>query len=90
LEFFFKAKFVERACDFMLGKKSPLCRPGESRPDLGGPYTHPELGNVIKLICSLITDDKLLSKYPMTVIEKEMILHQDLLKTMLGSASAGK
>ena len=90
LEFFFKAKFIEKASDFMLGKKSPLCRTDESRHDLGGPYSHPELGNVIKLICSLITDDELLTKYPMTTIEKEMILHNDLLKTMLGSASAGK
>ena len=74
----------------MLVKKSPLCRAGESRPDLGGPYTHPELGNVIKLMTAMITDQELLDKYPMADIEKEMILHQDLLKTMLGSVSAGK
>lgn len=90
LEFFFKAKYVEKACDFMLGKKSPLCRPGERRTDLGGPYTHPELGNVIKLMCAMITDDELLAQHPMQDIEKEMILHQDLLKTLLGSVSAGK
>jgi len=59
IEFFFKAKFIEKACDFMLGKKSPLCRPGESRPDLGGPYTHPELGFGFLLLTSLIAGREL-------------------------------
>jgi hypothetical protein len=61
LEFFFKAKFVEKACDFMLGKKSPLCRPNESRPEIGGPYAHPDLSSVIKLMIAMITDEELLA-----------------------------
>jgi len=90
LEFFMKVKFVEKACDFVLGKKSPLCRANESRPDLGGTYAHPDFSNVIKLMTALITDEALLVKYPMTEVEKEMILHQDLLKTMLGSSTGSK
>jgi len=85
-----KVKFVERACDFVLGKKSPLCRSNESRPDLGGTYAHPDFSSVIKLMTALITDEALLEKYPMTEVEKQMILHQDLLKTMLGSATGSK
>jgi hypothetical protein len=90
LEFFFKAKFVEKACDFMLGKKSPLCRPNESRPEIGGPYAHPDLSSVIKLMIAMITDEELLAQYPMSDSEKQMILHHDLLKTMLGQATVSK
>lgn len=27
VEFYFKNKFIEKACDFLLGRKSPLCEP---------------------------------------------------------------
>ena len=90
LEFFMKVKFVEKACDFVLGKKSPLCRVGETRTELGGTYAHPDFSNVIKLMTALVTDEELLKKFPMSEIEKEMILHNDLLKTMLGSVTGSK
>jgi len=90
LELCFKLKFVEKACDFMLGKKSPLCQTGERRADVGGAYAHPDFSSVVKLMASMITDEDLLARYPMTAIEKEMLLHQDLLKTMLGSATGSK
>jgi hypothetical protein len=38
----------------------------------------------------LITDKELLEKYPMSDLVKEMILRDDLLKTMLSSATASK
>ena len=38
LEYLMKVNFVERACDFMLGKKSPLCGPGEKRVEMGGSF----------------------------------------------------
>ena len=90
LEFFFKVKYIEKASDFMLGKKSPLCRASERRPELGGTYAHPDFSGVIKLMTAMITDEELSAKFPMPAIEKQMILHPDLLKTMLGSASASK
>lgn len=74
----------------MLGKKSPLCRPDESRTDPGGAYAHPDFSSVIKLMTAMITDEELRAKYPMSDLEKQMILHHDLLKTMLGSATASK
>ena len=74
----------------MLGKKSPLCGKDEKRPDIGGAYTHPDFSGIIKLMTNMITDEELLAKYPMTEVEKQMILHHDLLKTMLGSATASK
>jgi len=83
-------KFVEKACDFMLGRKSPLCGKDEKRPELGGAYTHPDFSGIIRLMTNMITDEELLAKYPMADIEKEMILRDDLLKTMLGSATASK
>jgi hypothetical protein len=38
----------------------------------------------------MITDETLLEKYPLSELSKQMILHHDLLKTMLGSATASK
>ena len=38
LEFLLSVRFVERACDFMLGKKSSLCLPGEKRFEMGGSF----------------------------------------------------
>ena len=90
LEFFFEVKYIERASDFMLGRKSPLCGSNERRPDLRGAYPHPDFSSVIKLMTALITDEELLAKFPLSVVEKDMILHQDLLKTMLGSATVSK
>jgi hypothetical protein len=90
LEFFFKARYIEKASDFMLGKKSPLCGSTERRPELGGTYAHPDFSGVIKLMTAMITDEALAAKYPMSETEKQMILHPDLLKTMLGSATASK
>ena len=57
---------------------------------MGGSYTQPDFSSVIKLITAMITDDELSAKYPMTNQEKAMLLHPDLLKTMLGSATASK
>lgn len=90
LEFFFAVRYIEKASDFMLGKKSPLCTDSERRPDLGGSYAHPDFSSVIKLLTAMITDPELSAKFPMTESEKSMILHPDLLKTMLGSATASK
>lgn len=75
----------------MLGRKSPLCGQDERRPEIGGTYGHqPDFSGIISLITSLITDKELLEKYPMSDLVKEMILRDDLLKTMLSSATASK
>ena len=39
LEYLMSVQFVEKACDFMLGKKSPLCAPGEKRIEMGGSFS---------------------------------------------------
>ena len=36
LAYFYSLRYIQRACDLMLGKKSPLCRPEEQRPEMGG------------------------------------------------------
>jgi hypothetical protein len=38
----------------------------------------------------MITNQELNEKYPLNDIEKKMLLHQDLLKVMLGSSSGSK
>ena len=43
LEFFAKLGLIGKACDFMLGKKSPMHRVDEKRPELGSYYNQPDL-----------------------------------------------
>ena len=55
LEWCFRTHFVQRACDFMLNKKSPLMQPGETRPDMGGSYSTPNFAPILKVITKMIT-----------------------------------
>jgi len=87
LEFFFKHRFIEKACDFLLGKKSPMSTPGEKRFEMGGSFNSPNFTPVIKLVTKMITHEELLEKYPLTDLEKKMFLHHDLLKVMLGAST---
>jgi hypothetical protein len=52
---------------------------------MGGSFNSPNFAPLIKLVTKMITNEKLLAKYPLTETEKKMFLHQDLLKIMLGS-----
>lgn len=85
LEFLLSVRFVQRVCDFMLGKKSPLCAPGEKRFDMGGSFNQPNFTPLIKLLTKILTSQWLLEKYPLTDLEKKMFLHADLLKVMLAA-----
>lgn len=82
--------FVERACDFMLGKKSPICAPGEKRIEMGGSFTQPNFTSLIKLLTVILTNASLIEKYPLTDIEKKMFLNAELLKVMMSSQTGGK
>jgi hypothetical protein len=86
LIFLLKVRFVERACDFLLGKKSPICLPGEKRIEMGGSFNQPNFGPLIRLLIKILTNQKLLEEYPLNDIEKKMFLNADLLKVMLSSA----
>lgn len=39
LEYLFKVRYLTKASDFMLGRKSPLMKEDERRIDMGGSYT---------------------------------------------------
>lgn len=54
LEFLFRNKFIERACDFVLGKKSPLCQVGEKRSEMGGSFSTPNFTPVVKLVTKMV------------------------------------
>ena len=45
---------------------------------------------MIKLLTKILTNSKLLEKYPLSEIEKKMFLNAELLKVMLSSSSGGK
>jgi len=87
LEFFFRNRFIEKACDFILGRKSPLYNPQvEKRSEMGTSYSSPNFGAIIKIVTRMVTDEELVHKYPLTDLEKKMFLHNELLKVMLGSS----
>lgn len=90
MEFLMSVNFMEKACDFMLGKKSPLCAIGEKRFEMGGSYTQPNFTPIVKLLSKIMTDSDLLARYPLNDLEKKLFLHADLLKVMLGSNAGGK
>jgi hypothetical protein len=60
LEFFMRSKFIERACDFILGKKSPLVAPNEKRIEMGGSFSSPNFSPLIRLITKIISNNDLL------------------------------
>jgi hypothetical protein len=90
LEYLLSQRFVERSCDFMLGKKSPLCGPGEKRFEMGSSYNGPNFTPLIRLLTKVFVDESFLIKYPLNEVEKRMFLHADLLKVMLSTQSVAK
>jgi hypothetical protein len=62
LEFYFKYGFVGKACDFILGKRSPLSSPNDRRYEMGGTYGYssPNFSSVVKIITKMITNEELL------------------------------
>jgi len=86
----FRVSFIEKACDFILGKKSPLCQPNEKRYEMGGSYTTVNFSPVIQIVTRMIQHEEFLVKYPLSNTEKKMFLHQDFLKIMLGSCASAK
>jgi hypothetical protein len=56
LEFYMNIRFVERVCDFILGKKSPLCMPNEKRIEMGGSFSQPNFTPLIKMLTKILTN----------------------------------
>jgi hypothetical protein len=90
LEFFMNVRFVERVCDFILGRKSPLCMPSEKRFEMGGSFSQPNFTPLIKMLTKILTNQALLDRYPLTDLEKKMFLDAELLKILLSNQSGGK
>jgi hypothetical protein len=90
LEFYMNIRFVERVCDFILGKKSPLCMPNEKRIEMGGSFSQPNFTPLIKMLTKILTNQELLDKYPLSDLEKKMFLDAELLKILLSNQSGGK
>jgi hypothetical protein len=90
LEFLLSQRFVERACDFILGKKSPLCSPGEKRFEMGSSFSGPNFTALTRIITKVLSDPSLLQKYPLSEVEKKMFMHSDFLKLMLQSQATAK
>jgi hypothetical protein len=89
LLFLAREQFILKACDFILGKKSPLVLPNEKRVEMGG-YNAPNFTPFVKLITTMISNEEILARFPLSEQEKKLVLHQELLKIMLGAASGAK
>ncbi len=57
---------------------------------MGSSFNSPNFTPVIKLVTKMISNEELLAKYPLSEVEQRMLLHQDLLKVMLGSSTGSK
>ena len=71
----------------MLGKKSPLCRPDENRPDIGNYSVQPDFGHLVNLITLLIDDAEIQKAYPPTDTDKQMLQNPNLLKSVLNGST---
>lgn len=79
MRWLFKQHFIEKAGDFILGKKSPLWREEDCRQELNlGGYNPPNLGPLIGLITKMI-QSPLRKEYPLNEVEEEMIMAKELL-----------
>jgi hypothetical protein len=74
----------------LLGKKSPICLPGEKRQEMGGSFSQPNFTPLTKILTKILTSPQLLERYPLNDLEKKMFLHADLLKVMLSQQGTGK
>lgn len=57
---------------------------------MGGSFSSPNFGCLIKLVTTMITNERLMTEYPLNDMEKKLFLHQDLLKVMLGASQGSK
>jgi hypothetical protein len=57
---------------------------------MGGSFSSPNFGPLIKLLTRMISHERLLQQYPLNDLEKKMFLHIDLLKVMLGGNGSSK
>jgi hypothetical protein len=88
LAFYAKQSFLLKACDFMLGNKSPLCPATERRPELGNYSNNADLTHLVNLVTIMIDDKDVQQANPLSDQEKNMLLHPHLLKNVLSSSSA--
>ena len=57
---------------------------------MGGSFSSPNFSPLIKLITRMIKTQDMIEKYPLSEVEQQMFLHNDLLKIMLGSPQGSK
>jgi hypothetical protein len=56
LGWFARQSFLTKACDFMLGNKSPLCPLAEKRPEMGNYTGSPDFTHLVNLVTVMIDD----------------------------------
>ena len=75
----FAEHFIEKAGDFILGKKSPLWNNEENRAELSmGGYNPPNFGPLVALITKML-QSPLREEYPLNEVEQKMIFAPEML-----------
>ena len=57
---------------------------------MGGSFSTPNFSAIIKLMTKMLQNQEMIAKYPLTEIEQQMFIQNDLLKIMLGSCQGSK
>lgn len=90
LEYYAQIGMAEKIGDFILGEKSPLCGPKESRVSMGGSYSQPNFSAIMTLLVNLISDEETLKKYPLSEATHQMIQNKEILNKMMEPAAGSK
>jgi len=89
LEYLFRIHFIEKLGDFILGKSSPLYKPGDMRIPMGGTYNQPEF-SAFQTIIEFMQNHPLSEKYPLNEIEREMLISPSFITMMVGSGKGSE
>lgn len=90
IEFCYKNNIIEQIGDFILGEKSPLCKPGQKRQQMGGTYNKPNFTKIMKLMTVLMSNSDMQEKYPLSQEANKMLTNQEILNYLLESAEDNK
>ena len=86
MRYLFEINFIEKALDFILGRKSPMYKVGDKRPEMGGYSNQPNFGNLITLI-STMQGSPLTKEHPLSEGAQTMLFMPQYMKQIFNAGS---
>ena len=87
MEVYFKKDMLAKLGDFVLGKSSPLYEPSQSRVIMGAGIAVPNFSPLLKVITTMMTDEKMIAKYPLSVDSKKILDCTNMLQMMMNPSN---